>query len=324
MIRRAEYEDIPGIMEFIDRYWKKNHILSRERTLFEFQHQWGDETAYIISESEDRQINGVLGYIPYDRKDRDVMLAIWKTIKTDDTMLGIKMLELLRNTPGNRSVSAPGINPDTRSIYHFLGIKTGMMKQWYRLRKLEEYHIALVKEHTIPEYKKAGCTVEEYKEFEKLADSFRIEDCLCRAGHPYKSMQYLKRRYYEHPVFRYLKYGLRKDDKKLLVILRVQKCNGSAALRLVDGIGDEGLLRYFTPMLDRLMEIYQCEYADLYECGVEDEILKDGGWTRTKETGNIIPEYFSPFEQQNVDIYYMSSIPGAVLFKADGDTDRPN
>ena len=42
------------------------------------------------------------------------------------------------------------------------------------------------------------------------------------------------------------------------------------------------------------------------------------------EDGNIIPEYFSPFEQKNVDIYYMSEMDKPILFKGDGDMDRPN
>ena len=324
MIRCANYKDIPKIMEFIGKYWGGNHIMSRDRTLFEFQHVWDKETAYIISENEEKKLEGILGYIPYDKENRDIMLAIWKTIKTDDTMLGVKMLEFLHRMPGIHSVSAPGINPDTRPIYHFFGIKTGLMRQWYRLKKTHDYQIAIVKNKTIPEYKTGGITVQEYQDFNQLLDIFDIENCLKRQGHPYKSVAYLKRRYYGHPVFYYLKYGVEKENSRLLVVLRVQKCNGSAVLRVVDGIGDESLFQYFAPVLDELMAKYQCEYADLYETGVEDIILQDGGWIQTKDTENIIPEYFSPYEQRNIDIYYMSSIPDVVLFKADGDMDRPN
>lgn len=41
-------------------------------------------------------------------------------------------------------------------------------------------------------------------------------------------------------------------------------------------------------------------------------------------SGNIMPDYFAPFEQRNIDIYYMSEIEDVILFKGDGDMDRPN
>lgn len=327
MIRYADYNDIPNIMQFIDRYWRKGHIMSKDRRLFEFQHLWESEVSFVISENKSKDLDGILGFIPYDDKNRDVMLAIWKTIKTDDTMLGIKMLQFLQNSQDVKSISAPGINwKTTRPIYHFLGFETGVMKHWYRLGKVDEYRIALVKDDRIPEYMDimSGTDIQEYLDFESLLHGFPLEDVLIRPGHPYKSPEYLKRRYYRHPVFQYLKYGIKKDGMKLLIILRIQEYNGATALRLVDGIGDEELFRYFTQCLDGLIEKYHCEYADIYETGIDKTILKEAGWTLASETDNIIPEYFAPFERRNIDICYMSSIPDAVLFKADGDTDRPN
>ena len=35
-IRLANKSDIDSIMKFIDKYWKKNHIMSRNRELFEY------------------------------------------------------------------------------------------------------------------------------------------------------------------------------------------------------------------------------------------------------------------------------------------------
>lgn len=39
---------------------------------------------------------------------------------------------------------------------------------------------------------------------------------------------------------------------------------------------------------------------------------------------NIIPNYFSPYVAENIDIYVGAKYKGAVFFKADGDQDRPN
>ena len=324
MIRFAKDSDIPAIMAFINEYWRRDHIMSRDRELFEFQHKWGDEVSFVLSEN-DNTITGVLGYIPYGRNDRDVTLAIWKTNKTGETMQGINILSFLQEHGSVHTVSAPGINPKTISIYKFLGLGTGKMKQWYRLRGETEYKIARVTDDTIPQCAVPdNIAIDEMDSFLKARTDFGIEGCLLRERQLIKSLDFVERRYFNHPTFSYLKYGLRRGEKKLFVVLRVQQCNGSALLRVVDCIGDHELFRYFTSKLDKLLEEYGCEYADCYEAGVEDGIFVEGGWKLVVESGNIMPDYFMPFEQRNIDIYYMSQIKDVILFKGDGDMDRPN
>ncbi len=324
MIRFAEERDIPNIMAFIGLYWRKNHIMSRDRKLFDFQHKWNDEISFVISE-KDGKITGILGFIPYGEDNRDVTLAMWKTNKTDDTMQGIRIFSFLRENGRVRTISAPGINPKTIPIYKFLGLGTGKMKQWYRLRHVSDYKIAKVIDHEIPEvYKNENVIVESINSFLNAVDSFGIEDCLIRDHQLIKSEEYLKRRYFEHPTFSYMKYGLKMGEKKLFVVLRIQECNGSALLRVIDCVGDHEIFKYFTPQIDGLLNEYDCEYADCYVSGLDDEIFETGGWRSVEGSGNIMPEYFAPFEQRNIEIYYMSEIDGVVLFKGDGDMDRPN
>ena len=62
----------------------------------------------------------------------------------------------------------------------------------------------------------------------------------------------------------------------------------------------------------------------MYEKGVDSNILQKAGWIKLDETDNIIPNYFSPYEQINVDINYCTSDENIVLFRGDGDQDRPN
>ena len=324
MIRFAEEMDIPAIMAFINEHWRKNHIMSRDRQLFEFQHKWGDEMSFVLSE-KGGEITGVLGFIPYDTNNRDVTLAIWKTNKTEDTMQGINILSFLRENGNVRTISAPGINPKTIPIYKFLGLSTGKMKQWYRLRDVGEYNIAKVTNNTIPQVRiDEKVEVVEIDDFSYLENEFGISDCLVREHQPLKSNEYLKRRYFEHPTFEYIKYGIKCNNDKLLVVLRVQACNGSALLRVIDCIGDNELLKNFTPIIDKMLVKFNCEYADCYETGVDDKVFSAGGWLSVSDSGNIMPDYFAPFEQRNIDIYYMSEIDGVILFKGDGDMDRPN
>ncbi len=324
MIRFAVEKDVPAIMNFIDQYWHKGHIMSHDRILFDFQHKWGNEISFVISE-ENGFITGILGYIPYGDSNRDITLAIWKANKTKDAMQGINILSYLRENGNVRSISAPGINPKTIPIYDFLGIDTGKMKQWYRLRDKSKYKIALVTNDEIPAVSFSDdISIEEINDFSDAELKFGIEDCLYRNHQLIKSKEYLRRRYFEHPYFSYIKYGLKRDNQKLFVVLRVQKCNGSALIRVIDCIGDLPIFIYFTPQIDDLLIRYDCEYADCYETGVLDDYFFKGGWRLVAESGNIIPEYFAPFECRNIDIFYMSEIKRVVLFKGDGDMDRPN
>ncbi len=325
MIRFAEYNDIPRIMQFIDKQWKKDHILSKDRKLFEFQHLWGEEVSFVLEETPQGELNGILGYIPYDSDNRDVTLAIWKVLKTEDAMLGVKILRFLQEDSKVKNLSAPGINPKTKRIYQFLGIQTGKMRHWYRLRQADSYKIALVNDVGIPPISlEQQISIKEYNSFEAVKSEFGLEYCLRGENRPYKSLHYIKRRYFQHPMYQYLKFGIHGGGKRLLLLFRVQQCNGSHALRLIDAIGDLELFPCASKSIDRLMGQFCCEYVDIYETGLEQHLLRAGGWKLTDETTNIIPEYFSPFEQRNIDIYYMSTIPNAVLFKGDGDMDRPN
>lgn len=324
MIRLANENDIPHIMEFIDKYWRHNHILSKNRIIFEFQYKWDNEISFVVSE-QNEEITGVLGFIPYDSHNRDITLALWKTNKTNDTMQGIKLLSFLREDENVKTVSCPGINPKTIPIYKFLGLHTGKMEQWYRLRRIDDYKIAKVLDNYIPVVNlDRKIDIIEIKDFSDLEGNFRIDDCLIRDRQLIKSKNYLKRRYFEHPVFKYIKYGVKLADKKLFVVLKIQECNGSSLLRVIDCIGDHEIFRYFTPMIDKLLIDNNCEYIDCYETGVDDVIFEDGGWIKVANSGNIIPEYFAPFEQRNIDIYYMSEIDRVILFKGDGDMDRPS
>ena len=68
------------------------------------------------------------------------------------------------------------------------------------------------------------------------------------------------------------------------------------------------------------------EYVDIYEVGIEDEILENSGFLeRVEKDVNIIPNYFEPFVQENIEIYYMSNCKDKFrMFKGDGDQDRPS
>ena len=138
-------------------------------------------------------------------------------------------------------------------------------------------------------------------------------------------MEYIKRRYFLHPSYEYLIYGIKEDgETKTVIVLRIQEYDGSRAIRFVDCIGDYSLIGAVTAFVDKLMDDIDAEYIDMYETGVSKENLTDAGWTELVNTENVIPNYFSPYVQSNVDVNFCTTNEEIVLFRGDGDQDRPN
>lgn len=63
---------------------------------------------------------------------------------------------------------------------------------------------------------------------------------------------------------------------------------------------------------------------DLYSYGVAEETMAQAGFRLRKDDKNIIPNYFEPFVQENVEIYVQVPDEPIAIFRGDGDMDRPN
>ncbi len=77
-----------------------------------------------------------------------------------------------------------------------------------------------------------------------------------------------------------------------------------------------------------ILKKYGAEYLDFYSYGIPLNILKKAGLKNKKKYKKlIIPDYFEPFVNKNINIiigYRKFNINGKVrIFKADGDQDRP-
>lgn len=330
-IRFATKADTESIMLFIDQYWRKNHILARDKELFEWQYGGdSDRLNIVIGLDDEGTIQGMLGFVPYaETKNKDIALALWKA-NPSTGFLGVKLIRYLIEEEPHREIVCPGINlKTTAKIYEYIGMHVGTMTQWYRLAKRDSYVVAKVVDYEIP-----VCLIPEKNiSFEVISDVKSMKDCIdynldnsFNEGVPFKSIPYITKRYFEHPRYKYIPYGVRNpnDHSSTILFTRIQECNGSQILRLIDCIGNINNLRYITEELDRLLVRTNCEYIDCYEAGIEDSVMEEAGWKKVEEGGNVIPNYFSPFEHRKVDIHYSTSSFAAVLFKGDGDQDRPN
>lgn len=329
-IRMAMYSEITDIMQFIDEYWKRGHILATNREFFEYEMVVDGKVNFLIAKSyENGRIEGILGFLPcsQDKEKLDIWGVIWKTIPEAMPMLGMELKKRLMIIVGARTDLGVGANPKTSvpllgRIYHYY---TAKMKHYYRLANRDNYKIAKIEKKYIPQYK-SDCKIKIKKiyssiELKEFFDFSSVGDVI-----PYKDFWYYEKRFFLHPIYKYDVWGVEIASKgdRAVVITRVQECNETSAVRIVDYLGEHKLFEDCGPLLEVLLK--ENEYIDFYFDGFNEEYIKKAGMVECVDGGNIIPDYFNPFEQTNVDIYVDSSNNRGkcLFFKADGDQDRPN
>ena len=318
MIDYMKEIDKENFFKFLEENWNTNHIYLKDQKYFDYE--FSDNSNFILAKNDDK-IVATLGYFDYDNKG-DIWTVIWKNSgKMDD---GLKCLQFLLNA-SFKSVSSCGINKKTIPIYEFLGINTGRLKHFYILnQELEEYNIAKISEKNIKKI--------ETKEVEDSIEVESIDELLKLINYQelkkynfYKSPEYFNKRYFKHPYYKYHILVKAKSANSILVY-RIVKANGESCIRIMDFLGDEKefneLINY---LIDKMLK-EKHEYIDIYEVGIEDEILENSGFIeRIEKDSNIIPNYFEPFIQKNIEIYYMSNCNSKFrMFKGDGDQDRPS
>lgn len=325
-IRKATRDDIDNIAEFIEKYWNPDHILCKSKEFMEWQHCFWGEVCFVIAENkESHELEGIVGYIPYAKgKERDVFGALWKVRNNRYPMLGLKLKLYLMNHIGAKTLSAIGLNPNTLELHRRSGSFLGTLKHYYLLSDQEEYKIAKIVTKIIIPYNREK---EQYC-MERLQDVERIKGVCDREKRqkkfPEKSFDFICHRYLQHPVYRYQIWEIRNgEDTMGIFVMRKIDCNSVSVLRIVDYIGDTGAIAHTGAELQKLLKGY--EYIDFYLYGIEDDILKDAGFVlKPDDDSNIIPNYFEPFVQKNILLDFFSSSGDVVLFRGDGDQDRPN
>ena len=329
LCRKNEVEDLT---QFIDRNWKKNHILTVNRRLLNWQHLDEDKKVYnylIARNKKTEKIDGIIGFIPTSQFDKDLRVEndIWLAIWTVDRKsiveegLGIKLLYSIHSMHPN-SIGAIGITPYVRKIYKAFKYSYATMKQYYYLnKKINEYKlIKMKKQIKINTHRESRNSFQineiDLKDIENLTYPFR----------PKKTLRYLENRYAKHPIYNYHFLGIYDVNKLVSVfIVRMSEAVGKKCIRVVDIFGDFQKLYNLSKELDKILEVNEAEYIDIYNYGIDQNVFYNMGFLlRTDDI--IIPNYFEPFVNRNIDIMisFKSNYKDYIVFKADSDQDRPN
>ena len=228
-IRTANVNDIENIMSFIGKYWRKGHILAVNRSFFEYEFCDGERVNFVVAVDRNTgEIECLQGFLPCskttDSTRRDCWGSIWKNNETHDNMdlLGVETNSRLKQLVDARMVLGCGLNPKTSLwiIEKFYHCKVGKMKQYYLMGDRQEYKIANVveKPHITQMFKcPPKIHIYQYKDMAECRSHFNIDavDAL-----PYKDSWYFEKRYYKHPIYNYMVYGVEEEGiAKALFVL---------------------------------------------------------------------------------------------------------
>ena len=146
---------------------------------------------------------------------------------------------------------------------------------------------------------------------------------------PFKNKRYFIKRYFNHPIYKYNIYGVYfLNNLKALFVTRIQNYNNNNVIRIIDFYGKQKYLKPFSLYLSELIIKNKYEYADFYCFGIDNSKMENSGFKliNQKLDNLIIPNYFNPYLQKNIEIYFFvdsKKIDKVRLFKGDGDQDRP-
>ena len=327
----ADVSDIDRIMMFINDNWKSGHILSKNRELFEYEFlkESGEVNFLLAVDKEKETIEGVIGFLEtaYHQDATDIWTSIWKVKEGNMLFLGVELQRRLESKKGIRYVMGIGDNPATsaRILKKKFGRNIIKMKHYYILSDCEQFYIAKVlhrdKAYNIRNTNKDFFEISSIEQLTEMINFNNYYDVV-----PQKNSLYYEKRFFKHPIYNYKIFAIRdNDDVGAFFVVREQKCNDRKILRVVDYFGEEKLIEDMGIWLKKKIDIENYEYADFLCYGFDHTFFINGGFSLLKEDDdNIIPDYFSPFEQRNVDILCDYPNVNIRICKADGDQDRPN
>lgn len=333
--RLASIEDVDNIMKFINDEWRENHILARDKEFFLWQYgrsEYGDydNINVVLMTDKKNKILGMMGFIPYSNNKDNLQSSSAITKVKSGMAIPLAGIELMRRRfqlVGDHIDFEYGSNPVTivPILKNVFKRQTGVMQQYYMLNpELSEYHIAKVEQPNYNEYEKNGNELVEYTEFQDIESVYDFEPSYDRMS--YKSPQYIKKRFFEHPIYYYKKWKIVSEEGQISGLLFGRElCIGSdKILRLVDFRGDLEELGRLGEALHSVMRQEGYEYIEMMVSDLPKELMAQSGFSLLDPDGNIvIPHYFEPYVRENIKLYYQKS-QDIVIFKADGDQDRPN
>ena len=121
---------------FIKKFWNKNHILTKDKILFDWQYKnnFTKKYNFILCILPNNKIVGILGFIPINQFSQKInfknaaWLSMWiNNNKIKSSGIGIGMINYLQNKIGIKDILNIGLNDNVLPLFKYLKYKTGIL-----------------------------------------------------------------------------------------------------------------------------------------------------------------------------------------------------
>lgn len=320
-LRLARPDEVDRVIGFINENFDWRLPLVNLPEYFNFYYHNGEALQYALAE-ENGELLAVAGYIRANQSPApDIWVSVW-VAKKGHNGVGLDLMNALPDLTGASVVACNNIRPKTMAFYRFLGWYADRMPHYYRLSGQKTYTLARVTDRTILPVS-GDLSLDLVSSAEQLATLGLPET----PHTPKKDLWYLTRRYFAFPHLTYDVYCARESGTVLAyLVARVVDSGCGKVLRIVDYIGKDETLPRLGKAIDSLLHAAGAEYAECYCAGISSAVFAAAGFCeRMEDSENILPNYLTPPLFENTDYYYFTNQPEQfVMFKADGDQDRPN
>ena len=303
---------IKQLQVFINKSWKDNHILSKNIKLFKFYYRKDHKNLNIYTTVSNKEITSFLGFVPTSKfklksnYDKDICyLALWFKNEKANSLDVIKKFSYLINQKKWDAICVIGINKTVLKIYKKFNFKYSKMSHFY----------SIVKKNSLYKNKSTNIT-------KKI--KFSISDIFSK-----KNQEYIYNKYILNPFYDYKVFKLTNNREISLLVVRIInfKKLGYNVFRVIDFIGNYNNLITFKNEINSLALKYNCKFFD-FLIGGNVSLKKFNKFYKKSNINNFIPIYSEPIVNNYSEILFAYKIINnrqkLVLYKGDGDQDRPN
>ena len=312
-IRNAKVTDYYKITNFIDLNWKKNHILCKNKKVFNHYYRISKTKLGFILAKDHDEIIGLIGYInnkKFNQKiDKDVIwLTMWCTKKNTTTLAGLKLLDFIEKYFSYNIISSLGVNENVLHIYQRFGFKIGKVNHYYiknRFKFVQSKHNNWTLKKGLF---KGNLTNDNYAK-----------------NYTYLINKYTRSRFYKY--YNFSVYYKKKPVCNIVTRKMISKEYKNTILRIIDFSGDIKALQYFAILVFEDKSFGNMQYIDILLQSFDNRKFK--GFTKTSKS-NYLPIYFEPLIKKYSEKNFIYKINknsvnnNFIIVTGDCDQDRPN
>lgn len=330
-IKILKKNNLKSFFRYLNLYYKKNHILSKSKKLFDWQYLSNKNYNfyYLLKKNKIKSIHGIIPTSHFDKNiiNNTLFLSVWSS---SGIATGAKLLFFLVKKLNFKLIVGLGSSGQSFSFQKLAGFKCGYLNHFFLTSNKSKKK--LISPNNFSNYK----TIKKknnYKELKYEEDILKLNSKIFTYQEPKKTSVYLINRYLKHPFYKYNIYLVEKKNKSPSVfIFRLCKYKNSSAIRIVDFIGPNYMFSEGKYLFDFLLKKNSSDFIDIYSFGIPTSYFRNSNLeniNKYKKNNLIIPYYFEPYIHKNFEMAFAYKVQKKLFkpirfFKGDSDMDRPN